>query len=72
MSNWTVIRKIYTYIYKYIYKFPDLFRVGTFINSTHMKLYSSGCNALVVPFQQLLEGHMDVLLCERVISSIIL
>ena len=27
---------------------------------------SSGCNALVVPFQQLLEGLMEVLLCERV------
>ena len=27
---------------------------------------SSGCNALVVPFQQLLEGPMEVLLCERV------
>ena len=41
-------------------KFPDFFRRGTFIDSTHMKLYfpfeviSSGCNALVVPFQQLL------------------
>ena len=27
---------------------------------------SSGCNALVVPFQQLLEGPIEVLLCERV------
>ena len=27
---------------------------------------SSGCNALVVLFQQLLEGPMEVLLCERV------
>ena len=42
-------------------KFPDFFRMGTFIDSTHMKLIlfeviSSGCNALVVPFQQLLKG----------------
>ena len=30
------------------------------------EVISSGCNALVVPFQQLLEGPMEVLLCERV------
>ena len=36
---------IYTYIYIYIYiyphafnRFPDFFRIGTFIDSTHMKL----------------------------------
>ena len=45
--------------------------MGTFIDSTHMKLVpfeviSSGCNALVVPLQQLLEGPMEVLSCERV------
>ena len=45
-------------------KFPDFFRMGTFIDSTH--IISSGCNALVVPFQQLLEGPMEILLCERV------
>ena len=46
--------------------------MGTFIDSTYLKLLvafegisSGGCNALV-PFQQLLEGPMDVLLCERV------
>ena len=53
-------------------KFPDFFRMGTFIDSTHMythetqvpfEVISSGCNALVVPFQQLLEGPMEVLLC---------
>ena len=53
-------------------KFPGFFRMGTFIDETHMKLYvpfeviSSGCNALVLPFQQLLECPMEVLLCERV------
>ena len=52
-------------------KFPDFFRTHTFIDSTHMKLFpfkviSSGCNALVVLFQQLLEGLMEVLLCQRV------
>ena len=40
---------------------PDFFRMGTFIDSTLMKLdpfevIFSGCNALIVPFQQLLEG----------------
>ena len=30
------------------------------------EIISSGCNALVVPFQQFLEGPMEVLLCERV------
>ncbi len=30
------------------------------------EVISPGCNALVVPFQQLLEGPMDVLLCEHV------
>ena len=53
------------------YKFPDVFRMGTFIDSkTHetlvpFEVISSGCNALV-PFQQRQEGHMEVLLCERV------
>ena len=45
--------------------------MGTVIDSTHMKLVpfeviSSGCDELVEPFQQLLEGPMEVLLCERV------
>ena len=45
--------------------------MGTFIDITRMKIKfpfevnSSGCNGLVVPFQQLLEGPMEVLLCER-------
>ena len=51
-------------------KFPDFFRMGTFID-THKTLVpseviSSGSNALVIPFQQLLEGPMEVHLCERV------
>ena len=49
--------------------FLDFFRMGTFIDSTHMKLFeviSSGSNALDVPFPQLLEGPMEVFLCERV------
>ena len=68
---------IYIYIYIYIYirgplnKLLDFFRMGTFIDSTHetlvpFQVISPSCNALVVPFQQLLEGSMDVLLCERV------
>ena len=44
--------------------------MGTFIDSAHIKLVSfevisSGCNALV-KFQQLLEGPIEVLLCELV------
>ena len=60
-----------TYIRGRLNKFPDFFRVGTFIESTHETLVpfetiSSGFNALVVPFQQLLEGPMEDLFCERV------
>ena len=48
--------------------FPDIFRMATFIDSTRItfEVISSGCNPLVVPFQQLLEGSMEVLLCQRV------
>ena len=44
--------------------------MGTFIDSTHVKLLSpfeeisSGSNAFVVQFQQLLERPIEVLLCE--------
>ena len=56
------------YIYEDHYLF---FRMDTFIDSTHeipvpFEVISSSCNALFVPFQQLLEGPMEVLLCERV------
>ena len=30
------------------------------------EVISSGCNALIVPFLQLLKGPMEILLCERV------
>ena len=45
-----------------------LFCMGTFIDSTlaSFEVISSGCYALVIPFQQLLECPMEVLLCERV------
>ena len=33
---------------------------------TPFEAVSSGCNALVVPFQQLLQGPIEVLLCEHV------
>ena len=73
-SKWSFI---YMYIYIYtrgsLNKFPDVFRMGTFIDSTYthetpilFEVISSNCNALVVPFQQLLEDPMEVLLCERV------
>ena len=47
-------------------KFADFFRMGTFIDSTHMKLYSPSKKSpptamhLVVSFKQLLEGPIDV------------
>ena len=53
-------------------KFPDFFSYGHFYwKYTHETLVSfvviySGCNALVVPFQQLLEGPIQVLLSERI------
>ena len=59
------------YIRGSLNRFPDFFRRSTFIDSTHKTLVPfevifSGCNALVVPFQQLLEGLTEVLLWERV------
>ena len=49
-------------------KFPDFFPMRTFIDSTlfPFEVISFGCNALVVPFQQLQEGPMEVILCDRV------
>ena len=52
--------------------FPDFFSYGHFYwQYTHetlvpFEVISSGCNPPVVPFQQLLEAPMEVLLCERV------
>ena len=46
--------------------FPDFFRMGTHKTLDPFKVISSGCNALIVPFQQLPEGPMEVLLCERI------
>ena len=63
---------IYIYIWSSYDKFPDFFRMGTFIDSTHMKHFvsfeviSSSCNALVVPFQQFLQLPMELLLCDHV------
>ena len=53
-------------------KYSDIFSYGYFSwEYTHetqvpFEVIFSGCNALVVPFQQLLEGPMEVFLCERV------
>ena len=55
------------YIWESLNKFPDFFSYGHFYwEYTHetlvpFEVISSGCNALIVPFQQLL-----VLLCEHV------
>ena len=60
------------YIYIYNDRFPDFFSNGHFywqyIHETLVpfEVISSGCNALVVPFQQLPEGLMELLMCERV------
>ena len=50
--------------------FPDFF-VWALLLIVHTTLVpfeviSSACNALVLPFQQILEGPMEVLLCEHV------
>ena len=65
-GNTNITISLVIHIIRGAYKFPEFFRMGIFIDSTHMKLVpfeviSSGCNALV-PFQQLLEGPMEVLL----------
>ena len=68
---------IYIYIYIYIYirgslnNFPDFFVWALLLivhtwNSSPFEAISSGCNALFVPFQQLLVGPMEVLWCESV------
>ena len=69
IKSFIVIINIYKRIIRgSLTKFPDFFRMGTFIDSTLMKLevISSSCNALIVPFQQLLKGPMEVLMCARV------
>ena len=68
----------HTHIYIYIYidirgslnKFPDFFVLAILLivhtsKSIPLEVISSGCNAFVVPIQQLLEDPMEVLLCER-------
>ena len=47
-------------------KFTDFFRMGTHEILVNFEVISSGYNTIVVPFQQLLDGPMEVLLCERV------
>ena len=71
---------IYIYIYIYIYvciyevhmiSFQTFSYGHVYWQYTHetlvpFEVISSGCNALVVPFKQLLEGLMEVLLCEHI------
>ena len=60
------------HIYKVVQKVSKLFSYGqvywlyTHETLVHFEVISSGCNALLVPFQQPLEDPMEVLLCERV------
>ena len=68
-----ILYAIYIYIYIYDIKwFSRLFSYGhfyweyTYETLVPFEVISSGCNALVVPFQQLLEGPIEVLFCERV------
>ena len=61
-------KAIYTRI---INKYPAFFRKGNFIDRTHetlvpFEVISSGGNILVLLFQELLEGPVEDLLCERV------
>ena len=51
------LRKIKGVIYEICY---------IFIHLVPFEVISSGCKALVVPFKQLVESPMEVLLCERV------
>ena len=63
----------HTYTHTYICVYEDhyirLFSYGGLLLIVHTwnsSLISSGCNALVAPFQQLLEDSMEIHLCERV------
>ena len=68
-ANWA---RFFLKIQVSLNKFPDFFLYGHFYwEYTHetlvaFEVISSGCNALVLPFQQLLEGPMEIVLCERV------
>ena len=66
--DYLMLNPVYSNIRGTYDKFPDIFRMGTFIDSilVPFEVIFFGCNALVVPFQQLLEGPMEVLLCECV------
>ena len=70
---------IYIYMYIYIYIYRSIIKKNSWVFSyrhfyweyKHKTLVpfeeiSSGCNAPLVPLQQLLEGPSKVLLCERV------
>ena len=68
-KNMNILNKKYAYIYIYtrIIKYVSrLFRMGTHETLVTFEVISSGCNSLVVPFQQLLEGPMEVFLYECV------
>ena len=71
VSSIPVKKKIFIHIRSAYDEFPDFFRMATLIDSTLMKLYALRSNLLQLQctcstFQQLLEGPMEVLLCERV------
>ena len=82
INNYTITHThthmyIYIYIYIYIYTQEHAISFQTFFvralllivhtwNSSPLWSNFPGCNAFVVPFQHLLEGSMEVLLCERV------
>ena len=68
----TLLKYKYTLVWGAYDKVSRLFSYGHFYwLYTHetlvpFEIISSGCNALVVPFQKLLEGPMEALLYERV------
>ena len=71
LTEWPLYMNIYIYT-RIINKFPDFFFIWALLWIVHnetlvpFEVISFGCNALIVPFQQLLEGPMEVLLCEHV------
>ena len=56
-----IIKKVYR-----LFSYGHFYLWYTHETVVPFEVISSGCNALVVSFQQILEGPMEVLLCERV------
>ena len=68
MNVYVSCLEYYIYIRGAYDKFPDFFSYGQLKHETLVpfEVISSSSNALAVPSQQLLEGPMEVFLCEHV------